>query len=89
MKWGIITLENFEFLTVTSLCLGVNIAAIYILAIVMPDILTVWEIPSLIVFAGIYAVVLLRVVEKGGLGYGGMVRFLCVCEIVGGGRIKC
>ena len=48
--------------------MGVNIAAIYILAIVMPDILAAWEAPLLIVFAGIYASVLLRVVEKGGRG---------------------
>ena len=68
MKCGIITLENIGFLTLTSLCFRVNIAAFYILAIVMPDILAAWEAPLLIVFAGIYASVLLRVVEKGGRG---------------------
>ena len=43
-----------------QILVGVNFGAIHILGIVMPDILTVWEIPLLIVFAGVYAAVLLR-----------------------------
>lgn len=35
-------------------------AMIYILGIVRPDILTAWEVPALLVFAGIYGLVLAR-----------------------------